>query len=421
VTTGADRPARSTEGDTFASPALDASLFQASATSRLSRSEPASLEFDSPFKKTTAEQTDLAQSTPGVGSDKTPAAAGREQISIAQATPPAGDWQRIQELWERQTRERNPGGLQPAWDPSRPAWEQPQLAPRPQPQPEPRPQLRPDGSDTRPQLPDAPSVRRAPETFNLRDRLDARTMGRIPDAKVYVGANFDPSKPVNLIVYNHGWNDTINSAFRNARLEGQMAQAPPNSILVVPAWQAVDGASNGQQNNQFKTNFLGMLDATLRLNRTTLSNISDISIVSHSAGYNAVDRELNILRTTPLYDKVTTVASLDSQYESRESTDDWIKHNIRNGKFARGQAAFLNLWTGETADLSNQQALRIAEFARHTPGLVDINRAPRTRYPVDPGELSRAPIVFQNSRDGHDNLPRRFFGHAISRVHGRSR
>jgi len=427
---GLDQPAKSTESKSPASIPFEPAYLEAPRVQTTGRVEPPTLDFTVPLKVQESPQKliEVAQATQ--------AELGRSRLSIDTADDRR--WIKSQEpspaatapetkratVPERQTErfsapneQRN---RQPMWDPSRPGWDQPQLRRREPPVP---------GDTVKPQQPgeqrNVPSDRqqaperqivRSAQTFNLSDRLDARTMGRIPDAKVFVNPNFDPSKPVNVIVYNHGWNDTIGSAFKNARLQDQMAQAPPNSILVVPSWQKVDGAANGVSNSKFKTGFIGAIDASMRLNGKTLSDISNITIVSHSAGYNAVAHELNQLRTSQLYEKVTTLASFDSQYETKQAVDDWIEHNVKNGKFASGKAAFLNLWTGETASLSGVQAESTATLVHRNPNLINIDYGRRGRGPVTPQELAETPIVFANTKDDHANVPIRFFGHAISKL-----
>lgn len=406
MSSGLEQPARSTESTKAASIPFETSYLQSPKENTSSRTEPPILDFSAPIKtlNSSPKAFDVAQT-------RTP------EVQQERLAPP----------------EQKP--FVPIWDPARPGWDQPLLRRREQTQPQTGDQRRPAHPAERPIIlpgerpaapsdrqsePERPIVRHA-QTYNLSDRLDHRTMGRIPDAKIFVNPNFDPSKPVNVIVYNHGWNDTIGSAFKNARLQEQMAQAPPNSILVVPSWQIVDGAANGLSNDKFKTGFIGALDATMRLNGRTLNDIADITIVSHSAGRHAVSHELNQLRTSPLYDKVTTLASLDMQYETKQAVEDWIAHNVRNGKFANGKAAFVNLWTSETAGLSQVQAQKTAELVHNNPNLISIDYGSRVRGTLSPSELARTPIVFANTRDGHMNVPIRFFGHSISKLQGQHR
>jgi len=419
MTSGFDQPARNLETQApAASTPFEAHSLQAGTQASQRAPEPKVLEFGSAFKPA-GDSTLVAQAAPAnmVGD---PAIT---RPSWAQ-TPSTDILRPADKPWERGNRD------------SRPTWEQ--APPRRDQTPPQRDQTPPRGDQTTPPRGDQTTpprgdqvtpprhdsthVRVGSDKFNLRDRVDPRVMRQIPDAFVYVNPGFDSSKPVNLIVYNHGWYDTANSAFRNARLQEQMAKAPPNSILVVPAWQANEGAASGVEDARFKTNFVGMLSAAMRANGRSLNDIGDITFVSHSAGYNAINRELNALKSTTLYDKISTVANLDSNLESTQpATEEWIAHNLRNGKFANGKATYLNVWApGQTNGNTRGQAARIENLAAHGYGtrnnIVSIDYGQRGRPPISPEQLSRRPITFQHTNDDHGRIPIVFFGHAISRL-----
>lgn len=303
-------------------------------------------------------------------------------------------------------------------------WRKPDARDKP-PQKTDTPSKNTDKVDPRFQPKDQPSEKAPAREFNLRDRIKD---GSIPDAKIYVPPGFDPSKPANLIIYNHGWRDTAGSAFRNANLKEQMAMAPPNSILVIPAWQASEGAESSVEDRRFTRNLMGMLQGSLRAQSTDMNNVGSISIVSHSAGGTPVERELNALRGTALYDRISSVASLDTNYgHNQPAVDNWIAHNIQNGKFARGESAFLNLYASGTDDGSRAQAARVARMLSnpslnpgHNGALLDRGSAVAHGGTVRVQDLSRLPIVFQNTGDAHGRFPGKFFGHAISKVRNRT-
>ncbi len=246
----------------------------------------------------------------------------------------------------------------------------------------------------------------------------------IPDAKIYAPAGFDPSKPVNVIIYNHGWRDTASSAFQNANLRRQMAAAPENSLLIIPAWQIDEGAETSVESQRFAKNFLPMFRSALRHQGTDLSNVGSINIISHSAGGVPLERELSALRGTPLYDRVKAVTMLDTNYSGRQpAVDSWIAHNLRNGKFASGDAAFYNLYAGGTDSYSRSQAARIARMVNNPSinphrdlQLLDSIGAPGRGRTSRVQDVSGLPIVFQNTADAHGNFPKKYFAHALNRI-----
>ncbi|MBX9686991.1 MAG: hypothetical protein K2X27_09830, partial [Candidatus Obscuribacterales bacterium] len=183
-----------------------------------------------------------------------------------------------------------------------------------------------------------------------------------PDAVVRLPANFDSSKPINLVIYNHGWGSTARSAFRNNELSDQMSKAPPNTVLIVPEWQRVAGASNGDQGafekkGLFRAMLLEIFQKTPGLQDKTLENVSGISIFAHSAGYGPTETEIY---KNGLGSKVMSITLLDSLYDNR-GFDPWIQDNLR--ELSAGSKQFYNFYN-DTSKYSRQQALRVREMFR---------------------------------------------------------
>lgn len=239
--------------------------------------------------------------------------------------------------------------------------------------------------------------RRQSREFSVHDFADRRTVG---DAKVYVPPGFDPKKPVNVIIFNHGQGQKSSDSLRddNLNLKEQMAKAPLNSILIVPAWQQSEGSYVNLKDSKFTANFLDILKTALSANGKTLSDISSIQIVSFSAGHVPADHELKVLKQAGLYDRITTVANLDAHFSTRfREVDDWIDHNIKNGKLARGEASYVNIWDarGGTHANSTDQKTRVES------------------------KLKSGSIVFQSRSDvTHFKFTRMFFADAITRKRG---
>ena len=133
---------------------------------------------------------------------------------------------------------------------------------------------------------------------------------------VRIPANFDPTKPIHLVIYNHGFGSTAQSAFSDSHLAEQMASAPANTVLIVPEWQKDPGGRNSQQ-GKFATSgdFRGMLQEALEktpeLQGKTLNDIQSIGIIAHSAGYAPAETELY---KNGLGNKVNSITLLDALY-----------------------------------------------------------------------------------------------------------
>lgn len=202
-------------------------------------------------------------------------------------------------------------------------------------QPAPAPQSDRPSTDVRPQV-ETPA-----KTFEYRLH-NGSGQHKAPDAVVRVGENFDPSKPVNLVVYNHGFGDTASSAYVNADLDKQLKNAPPNTVLVVPEWQANPAARSSadgrfSEPGRFKNMVEEAFSRTPGLQGETMKNVDSIHIISHSAGYKAVESELY---RNGLENKVKSITMLDSMYNPSD-LDPWLKRNIH--ALADGSKQFYNI------------------------------------------------------------------------------
>lgn len=239
------------------------------------------------------------------------------------------------------------------------------------------------------------------------------------DAVVHIPKGFDPSKPINLVVYNHGHRATVTSAYRDSRLGDAMANAPPNSILVIPEWQAKPGSSTGAQGNFATQNmFRNMLNEifskTDGLKGKTVDDISTISIFAHSAGYGPTETQLN---KNGLSAKVTSITMLDATYNPH-GLDKWLRDNIR--ELSNGTKQFRSFFNDTTSN-SRGQAQRVKDMLRQaglSPSNVYEDNNGSTL--LDSNTIARHPIIFKYSTrtDGnqgpHGAMPALYFGPVLS-------
>jgi hypothetical protein len=184
---------------------------------------------------------------------------------------------------------------------------------------------------------------------------------------VLLPKNFDPSKPIHLVVYDHGWYDNAKSAYNKSHLAEQMAKAPPNTVLIVPEWQKTPGSSGpegGVQGEFSKPGFLsGMVqeifDKTPELKNKTLADVDHIGIISHSAGFHAAESE--VYNNGEFSKKIDSVTLLDSLYNG-QGFDKWIQDNIND--LSAGTKHFHNIFNSSTAKNSKAQAERVQKMLK---------------------------------------------------------
>ncbi|MCA9803716.1 MAG: hypothetical protein KC777_17215 [Cyanobacteria bacterium HKST-UBA02] len=261
------------------------------------------------------------------------------------------------------------------------------------------------------------AVRETPARIQEFHQLKNRSAdhGGTPDAVLRIPPNFDASKPFNMVVYNHGFYSTAGSSIPYNNLDKLMANAPPNTILVLPEWQVNPSAASGAQGrfgdqNRFRNMIQEIFDKTPELKGRTVGDIANIDIFSHSAGYNAARSELY---NNDLGGKVRTVVDLDSQYSPRVY-DGWIRENI--GDISRGNKRFYSIGEDRraaTEALSNRVSRMLKNSGLPDDSLRDYNHPKST-----PGSqtFKDHSLVFKHStatlhgRGPHMSIPELYFG-----------
>jgi hypothetical protein len=214
---------------------------------------------------------------------------------------------------------------------------------------------------------------------------------------VHLPANFDPNKPINLVIYNHGYGSTAKGAYSDAQLGQQMANAPPNTVLVVPEWQRQPGSRSSNQGNlaesgQYKGMLQEIFDKTPGLQGKKLDDVANISIIAHSAGFRPTETELY---QNGLASKVKNIALLDALYD-HHGFDSWLKSNIKD--LHDGNKHFYNIFN-DTTNASRQQADRVKQMAR-AAGLPETSDSIVFRY------SNRT----TNGHGPHGSMPSLYFG-----------
>ena len=195
------------------------------------------------------------------------------------------------------------------------------------------------------------------KSFELRNLRNGSGQRVTADAVVRVPDNLDATKPIHLVVYNHGFGDTASSSYANAKLDHQFHDAPPNTVLIVPEWQASPASRTGAdgrfgENGRFKNLVDEAFSKTPGLQGLTTNNVDSIALIGHSAGYKGVERELY---NNGLSSKVNSITMLDAMYDPT-GLDPWLRNNIH--ALSDGSKRFINV-SNDTFEQSQAQAERI--------------------------------------------------------------
>lgn len=242
--------------------------------------------------------------------------------------------------------------------------------------------------------------------------------GSAPDAVLRIPENFDPDKPFDVVVYNHGFYSTAKSSIPYNNLDSLMRKAPSNTLLVLPEWQVSPSAKSSNQgrfsrDNHFRNMLQEIFDKTPELKGRSVSDINGIHIFSHSAGHNAATSELY---NNDLGDKVRTVVDLDSQYNPR-AYDRWIQNNIDD--IAHGNKRFISIGNDKsyaTRTLSDRvgDMLRRAGFRKN---IVRDFKDPM--HTLNGGTFRNNSLVFKTSeatlkgRGPHMSVPELYMGEIL--------
>ncbi|CAN5143963.1 hypothetical protein BH10CYA1_BH10CYA1_38200 [soil metagenome] len=238
------------------------------------------------------------------------------------------------------------------------------------------------------------------------------------DALVYVRKDFDSSKPVHLVVYNHGFESTVGNALQREKIKEMMSHAQANTVLLLPEWQATPGSRSGNsgplaQQNKFTNMVQEALQKTPALHGVSLSKVDKIDIIAHSAGYSPTENQ--IYKNPAIARKVHSITLLDSLYD-RHGFDSWLQSNI--GDLSTGRKQFYNFSNTSTSSNSRSQAIFVA-------GLLRKNELPTDNYKLDynggngqvgrhAAAMSGRSIVFASTTVRHGEIPGKYIGPTLA-------
>ncbi|MGZ3429367.1 MAG: hypothetical protein ACXVCV_22100, partial [Polyangia bacterium] len=236
-----------------------------------------------------------------------------------------------------------------------------------------------------------------------------------PSALVYLPRGFDPTPPLSIIVYIHGFSNCVENIVRDAggectpdagtrsayALTAQLEATNKNAILLAPE---IDyDLQTGNPGNLGTTDgFRALLTETLAdlagpLHGATVADVGTVIVASHSGGYQTA---AGIASRGGL--AVEELYLLDSLYGNTADFDAWAKA-VGPGK------RFADVYTNGGGTLANSQAMATrAQAWVPAAQLLD----DRTTATLTDAEYAHE-LIFKLSALSHDGVPAYYFGKLV--------
>jgi hypothetical protein len=249
-----------------------------------------------------------------------------------------------------------------------------------------------------------------------------------PSAVVYIPSRFDPTPPVNVIVFLHGWYNCAENVVRNNNSACQSGGAPRmaynlaaqletsgrNAILLVPELQFDRANSDAGPLGQ-----PGAMAAVIGETFTRLSdvvqlggmeNLGHVVVASHSGGYMAA-----AAIATGGGVPVTELYLLDSLYGEQDQYASWMQSEVDLITQVPPMARFASVYTLTGGTLANSQAMadQTRNWLAQAGATPDVVQDDRTTSTWTPDQFAHG-ALFKRSALAHDNVPRFYFGRLLA-------
>jgi len=242
-----------------------------------------------------------------------------------------------------------------------------------------------------------------------------------PDVVVYLPSRLDPTPPVDVIVFLHGWyncasnvvgaTDTVCTTGTGTRksyaLAAQLEASNKNAILIVPelAYDQPNGdpgalAGSGAMRAMIDET-LGKLEPTL--GPLSADDVGRLVVASHSGGYNTAAAFVHAggMPVAELY-------LLDSLYGHTADFDAYV--TSATADFADLSRRFATVYTYSGGTLANSQAMATrAKSWLSSSAIVDDRTTSTWTAPTYAHGL-----LFKRTGLTHDGVPRYYFGRLVT-------
>ncbi len=245
-----------------------------------------------------------------------------------------------------------------------------------------------------------------------------------PSVLVYVPANFDPTPPVAVAVYLHGWYNCIANCAgdvdtactpggpprKASKIISQFEGSKRNALLVLP--EAKFDQPSGDPGNLEKPNgFKTLLGEVLQkmapvLGPLTTADIGHLVVAGHSGAYLAT-AAIASGGGLPVHE----VWLLDSLYGSEPAFLAWIKQNIAAFGSDNPARRFFDVYTDNGGTMDNSQAFVPQVAALLPKGSPALLHDPTTA--TWPQASYHHGVLFKHSALSHDGVTQYYFGQLV--------
>ncbi|MCX5742904.1 MAG: hypothetical protein NT062_10455 [Proteobacteria bacterium] len=236
-----------------------------------------------------------------------------------------------------------------------------------------------------------------------------------PSAIVHVPANFDPTPPVDVVVYIHGFSNCITNvigdvdtactpggAARSAfQLAAQLAASQRNAILVVPEVR-YDQASGDPGALGTQDGLRALLEEALGHVAVPLADVGRVIVASHSGGYRAV-AAMATIGGVP----VDELWLFDSLYGETTRFDAYVNADLASFATLQPLRRFADIYSTSGGTLANSEAMadRAVTWVTADPSVLVDDRTTATW----PDDVYHHGLLFKHSGLSHDGVARYYF------------
>jgi pimeloyl-ACP methyl ester carboxylesterase len=236
-----------------------------------------------------------------------------------------------------------------------------------------------------------------------------------PSVVVYVPSRFNPTPPLEVVVFIHGFDNCALNIVRDAgvacsdggvreayALAAQLEASNRNALLLCPE-VAFDQSSSNPGALANPGAFAALLDDTLANLPLGTRNVGRLIVASHSGGYAAAAAIASVggVQVDELY-------LFDSLYAETAQFDAWVMSDL--GGLATLSRRFADVYTSGGGTLTNSQ-----DMATRAAGWVPAGEIVDDRTTATwPDETYRHGLLFKLSALSHDGVPRYYFERLLS-------